>query len=466
MTAVRLSRSGGSPPPVRLVHLGLGNFFRAHQAWYTQHSPDAAEWGYAAFAGRGPGLAARLAGQDGLYTTVTRAAEGDRFEVVGSLAAAHPADDHPAWLGYFSSPLVSVVTTTITEAGYVRRPDGALDTKDQQLQADIAVLRADPEGLVRTAPARLVAGLAARRRADAGPLALVPCDNMAGNGDAASRVIRELAELLDPALARWIAESISFVTTEVDRITPRPAPEDAAAVLAGTGRRDDCPVVTEPFTEWTLSGEFPAGRPGWEGAGAVFTADVAPFEHRKLWMLNGAHSLLAYAGSLRGHLTVADAIADDSCRAWVEQWWSEAARHLPQEAAELDAYRRALLARFTNPRIRHQLAQIAADGSQKLPIRILPVLRQERAEGRIPLAGTRILASWICHLRGMGAPVSDVRATALVAAASGPIATAAARVLAELDPALADDEAVLAAVVGQVQRFCAGPVGSARAADA
>ena len=137
-----------------------------------------------------------------------------------------------------------------------------------------------------------------------------------------------------------------------------------------------------------------------------------------------------------------------------------------RKRAELDAYCRALLARFANPRIRHQLAQIAADGSQKLPIRILPVIAPSGPRAGFPLPRTRILASWICHLRGMGAPVSDVRATALVAAASGPIPTAAARVLAELDPALADDEAVLAAVVGQVQGFCAGPVGSARAADA
>jgi fructuronate reductase len=448
---------------VRLLHLGLGNFFRAHQAWYTEHSPDAADWGYAAFAGRGAGLAARLAAQDGLYTAVIRAADGDRFELIGSLTGAHAADDHDAWLGYLSSPHLRVVTTTVTEAGYLRRPDGGLDTEHPGLQEDLQVLQANPEGLVRTAPARLVAGFAARRRGDAGPLALVPCDNMAGNGPAAAGVIRDLAERLDPALAQWIAESVSFVTTEVDRITPRSSRGDASDVLTATGRVDDCPVVTEPFTEWAICGDFPAGRPSWEAAGAVFTSDVTPFENRKLWMLNGAHSLLAYAGSIRGHVTVADAIADDTCRVWVEQWWTSAMRQLTpsltppltQSQPDLDAYRCALLTRFANSRIRHQLAQIAADGSQKLPIRILPVLRAERAEGRIPLAATRILASWICHLRGMGAPVSDVRAATVVAKASGPTPTAARRVLGELDPALGDDEAVVAAVVDQVHEFAA-----------
>ena len=460
-----LSRSGRAAPPVRLVHLGLGNFFRAHQAWYTEHAPDGSAWGYAAFAGRGPGLAERLSSQDGLYTAIIRSADGDRFEVIASLTATHAADDHRAWLGYLRSPHLSLVTTTVTEAGYLRRPDGSLDTKDQQLQADLQALRSDPEASVRTAPARLVAGLAARRRAEAGPLSLVPCDNMAGNGAAVSRVLREFAELLDPALAEWIADTVDVVTTEVDRITPRSTPEDVSAVLTATGQRDDCPVVTEPFTEWTLAGDFPAGRPRWEAAGAVFTSDVAPFENRKLWMLNGAHSLLAYAGSIRGHQTVADAIADEVCRGWVEEWWNEAAAYLTQPPAELDAYRSALLSRFHNPRIRHLLAQIAADGSQKLPIRILPVLRSGRAAGRIPLAATRILAAWICHLRGSGAPVSDVRESAVVAAATGPLSSAVPRALAELDPALAEDEPVVAAVRDQMRELAgsglspgAGPV--------
>lgn len=440
---------------MRLVHLGLGSFFRAHQVWYTAHSTDAGDWGYAAFAGRGAGLAARLAAQDGLYTLITRAPEEDRYEALDRVAQTHPAHDHEAWLGYLRSPQVSLVTTTITEAGYLRRPGGELDTEDPALKADLAVLRANPEGGVTTAPARLVAGFAARRRADAGPLALVPCDNMAGNGEAAARVIGELAERIDPSLAQWIAESVAVVTTEVDRITPRPSPADASAVLVATGRVDDCPVVTEPFAEWALCGDFPAGRPRWEAAGAIFTSDVTPFENRKLWMLNGAHSLLAYAGSPRGHVTVADAIADDACREWVEDWWGEAAHHLTLSQPDLDAYRGALLTRFANPRIRHQLGQIATDGSQKLAIRILPVLRAERSEGRIPPAATRILAAWICHLRGTGVPVCDVRGPALVAAASGSLPKAVRRVLGELEPGLGDDDPLVAAVVDQVDECAA-----------
>ena len=200
----------------------------------------------------------------------------------------------------------------------------------------------DPTATVHTAPARLAAGCAARRRADAGPLTLVPCDNLPGNGAVAARVVRDLAELVDPALADWIDRSVSCVTTVVDRITPRTTPDDRRAVAEATGVDDCCPVGTEPFHEWVLSGAFPAGRPQWDKAGATLADDIDPYEDRKLWLLNGAHSLLAYAGSARGHQTVAEAVADDTCREWMQQWWTEASRHIDLPADVLDNYRAAL----------------------------------------------------------------------------------------------------------------------------
>jgi len=435
---------------VRLVHLGLGNFFRAHQAWYTDRAPDRGEWGYAAFGGRDGGdLADSLRRQDGLYTLVTRAADGDTFEVISSLTQAHPAAEHEAWLACFTSPRLAAITMTVTEAGYCRRPDGGLDVDRPAVRADLENLRRDPTALVRTAPARLVAGLAARRRVGGGPLAVVPCDNVSGNGAIAERVVAELAQLIDEAVATWIADSVSVVTTTVDRITPRPVEDDVVAVADATGVDDTSPVVTEPFNEWVLSGVFPAGRPSWDTVGATFTDDVTPFEHRKLWLLNGAHSLLAYAGSIRGHATVAEAIGDQTCRAWVQEWWEEASPHLDQPPEHVAGYCAALLERFANVRIRHLLAQIAADGSQKLPIRILPALRAERTAGRLPTGATRVLAAWVCHLRGLGAPVSDARADDVVPLAQGPLPDAVRRVLGALDPALADDKDVVGVVVSQ-----------------
>jgi fructuronate reductase len=455
-TADKLSRAAGKgrpAAPVRLVHLGLGNFFRAHQAWYTERTPDAADWGYAAFTGRRGELADALNAQEGLYTLITRAADGDRFDMLGSISRAHAGADHEAWLGYLASPEVRAVTITVTEAGYVRSPDGGLDRDRDQVKADVEALRQDLGAVVRTAPARLVAGCAARRRADGGPLTIVSCDNLPGNGAVVSRVVHDLAELVDPGLADWIAGSVATVTTMVDRITPKTTEEDLRTVREATGLDDRCPVGTEPFSEWVLSGRFPGGRPRWEDASATVTDDIEPYEHRKLWLLNGGHSLLAYAGSILGHQTVAEAVADETCRGWLEEWWSEASRHLDLPEADVAAYRRALLDRFANPKMHHRLDQIAADGSQKLPVRILPTLRQERAAGRLPHGAARVLAAWVCHLRGAGAPVNDARADQVMPLAAGPLPEAVPQVLAALDPALADDEDLVAAVLADAQQL-------------
>ena len=440
-------------PRVRHVHLGLGNFFRAHQAWYTAHASDGGDWGIAAFTGRSPDLARALAAQDGLYTLVTRGPDGDAFEVVPSVARAHAASEHEAWLGYLADPAVRVVTTTVTEAGYVRDPAGDPDVGRPELAADLETLRREPTVLVRTAPARLVAGLLARRRADAGPLTVVPCDNLPDNGAAVARVLLGLAEQVDPALRSWIEESVGFATTMVDRITPEPTAVDVAAVAAGTGVQDRAPVVTEPFTEWVLSGAFAAGRPAWQDAGATFTTDVAPFEQRKLWLLNGAHPMLAYAASLRGHVTVADAMRDPVCRAWIEDWWDAAAPHLTLPAADVAAYRAALTDRFANPRMAHRLDQIAFDGSQKLPIRTVPVLRLEVAAGRVPVGAVRPVAAWVCHLRGHGAAVTDARLEELSPLVGGSLRDAVQRVLGVLAPDLAAHAALVDAVVDQAEEL-------------
>jgi fructuronate reductase len=435
---MRLTRDAA--PPVRIVHLGLGNFFRAHQAWYTSAAPDADRWGIAAFTGRSRSLADELTAQGGLYTLIVRGPESDEFLVPGAVARAHAGTDLTAWRDSVARPEVAVLTLTVTEAAYLRGRDGRLDDTRDDVRHDVAALRRG-HGEVTTVPGKLVAGLAARRTAGGGPLAVVSCDNLPGNGEATAGVVADLAALADPALGRWIRDAVAFPTTMVDRITPKTTPDDVRAVAASTGAQDTAPVVTEPFTEWVLSGDFPAGRPAWDAAGARFVADVVPHETRKLLLLNGGHSLLAYAGSARGHDTIAGAVADPVCLAWLHQWWDEAVRHVPLPAAELSDYRAALLSRFTNPRIRHTLAQIASDGSQKVPIRVLPVLRAERAAGRMPPGAVRVLAAWIGHLRGAGAPVNDAGAEPYRRAAGSP-----RDVLALLAPDLATDQELIAAL--------------------
>ncbi|MET0694016.1 MAG: mannitol dehydrogenase family protein, partial [Propionibacteriaceae bacterium] len=439
----RLSRDlqgTGPAAPVRIVHLGVGNFHRAHQAWYTAHSPDSADWGIAAFTGRRPDTADALVPQDGLYTLITRSAEGDTFEVVGSLSAVHPSSDHASFLDYLGRAEVAVVTITVTEAGYVRGGDGRLDLARDTIVADLQTLRDDPRAAVRTLPAKLVAGLMARRAAGAEGITLLSCDNLPENGAVTRTVVFDLAAEVDPTLGEWIEAHVDFATSMVDRITPATTDEDRDLVEQSCGYVDADPVPTEPFSEWVVSGRFPAGRPRWEEAGASLVEDVEPFEQRKLWLLNGSHSQLAYAGSIRGHETIAEAIGDPDCLAWVELYWDEASRHLSLPADSVADYRAALLSRYANPRVRHRLAQIAADGTTKLAVRTLPPIRAERAEGRVPVGCATTLAAWILHLRGHGAPVNDALAgPALAAAEASDLSDAVPAVLEVLESGLGHD---------------------------
>lgn len=427
----RLSRTPGAAtlpaaaPPVRIVHLGLGAFSRSHLAWYTAHAENASEWGIAAYAGRSRDLADRLTAQGGLYTLVERGPECDRFEVIGSVVRAHAGDDLESLLRDLAAPETAIVTLTITETGYASTPDGSPDLDHFGMARDLDALRAfGSEAAVAslarpvTALGRLALGLELRRRADGPALALVSCDNLPDNGDRLRRGIEGLAAAAFPALADWLAANVSFVSTSVDRITPRVEAGDIAEVSAATGWLDEAPVIAEPFSDWVLSGEFPSGRPAWESAGATFVTDLEPYELRKLWMLNGAHTLLACAGLLRGHVTVAEAIADPECRSAVERLWDEDARNLPADL-DLDDYRAALLERFSNARIEHRLDQIAIDSVAKLRVRVAPVAERELAAGRSAQGCAAVLAVWIAAIEA-GFCVADAAGLEIADALASP----------------------------------------------
>ncbi|TLM83717.1 mannitol dehydrogenase family protein [Pseudarthrobacter sp. NamE2] len=402
-------------PPVRIVHLGLGAFHRSHQAWYTQHAGDAGEWGIAAFSGRRPDAADTLSAQDGLFTLVQRSGDGDAFELVGSIVEAVDGANLQRLKEMVASRQTSVITLTITEAAYALDGSGALESS--------------PLG-------RLVLALGARREAGAAPVAIVSCDNLAHNGAVTRNAVLNLAGRFE-GLPDWIGANVSFVSTSVDRITPKPTTADLGLVADACGYLDAAAVVTEPFRNWVLSGDFPAGRPRWEDAGAVFVDDIEPYENRKLWLLNGAHSILAYSGLFRGHRTVAEALSDPICRDAVEEFWDEAARHLPASLG-IPEYRAALLERFGNGRIAHHLAQIAMDGTTKLRMRALPVLAAERAAGRPGDGAARMIAAWLAYLSttdGFQDPLAADINTAN--ALKGSKRTAA--LVALLDPDLAGD---------------------------
>ena len=457
----RLDRTLGPYPkaPIRIVHLGLGAFHRSHEAWYTQHSGDWADWGIAAFTGRRPDAADVLAEQDGLYTLIERSGHGDSFEVIGSIVEAVDGADVGRLCELVSAQETSIVSLTITEAAYGLASDGSFDAGSPGVAEDLATLNtagadagAGSAGAPTTPLGRLVLALAARKDAGAGPLAVVSCDNLSRNGEVARRAVLGMAEAWDAATTAWIGQNVSFVSTSVDRITPRTTAADVAEVEASCGYRDDSPVVAEPFTDWVLSGEFPAGRPRWEDAGAVVVDDIEPYENRKLWLLNGAHSLLAYAGQLRGHSTVSMALEDSLCREAVELFWDEAATHLHGDDLHVPEYREALRERFGNVRIAHHLSQIAADGTTKLRMRAVPVLEAERAQGRSGAACALMLAAWVDYLAQESEP-QDPLASAIRTAngLAGPDRVAA--LLNLISPQLAHDPEIVSLVAARCGAF-------------
>lgn len=378
--------------------MGLGAFHRSHLAWYTAHASDAAEWGIAAYTGRSAGLAEELTAQDGLYTLVVRSPTGDEAERIDSIVRAHPGTDIPSFMNDVAAPETAIVSLTITEAAYA----------DQALPLDRTLLAESKDTDLSdirpsTAIGRLVLGLEARRRAGSGALALVSCDNLPENGGVLRQAVHAVATEVT-GLVDWIDVHVSFVSSSVDRITPRLSNEETIELAHRYG--DRAPVVAEPFSDWVIAGEFSAGRPQWESAGARFTGDLEPWEARKLWLLNGAHTLLASLGRLHGHLTVAEAITDAECLRDVNAYWDEACRHLPA-GLELPEYRAALLERFRNPRIRHLLAQIGLDADTKMRVRIAPVAERERSARRSADACAKVVAAWLA-IDGSGTDRSSV----------------------------------------------------------
>ncbi|MGP9536593.1 mannitol dehydrogenase family protein [Brachybacterium sp. AOP43-C2-M15] len=380
-----------SPSDVgRLVHLGIGNFARAHTLVATQR---AGGWSVVAFTGRSAAMADALNAQHGEYGLIVRGAEGDEVSLVDVIDAVHPASDVDTLVELLADPFTAVVTLTITEKGYAAGSDPATSV-----------------------PARIALGLQARREAGvAEPIALVSCDNLTGNGE----VLREavLAEL-DEETRAWCEDHVDVISSMVDRITPSADENAAQTVRDATGLVDAVPVVTEPFTEWVLEDRFRGRRPEWEKAGVQFTDDLEVHERRKLRLLNGAHTLMAYAGQVAGVERVDEAIAHREVRALVEQLWSEARATLPLPADELDAYTDALEERFRNPRLADNLIRIAADGTAKLPVRALPVIAELGGPDTAPGEVSAIAAwtAWVTDRVRGGHEVQDPKSEAIAAA--------------------------------------------------
>lgn len=384
-----------------IVHLGVGAFHRAHQAVYVDDILETdPRWGIVGASLRRPDTRDALKPQDSLYTLVSRAGKGDEFRVVGSLLDVLQAeDDRAALFDALTDENTRIVSLTITEKGYCHDPaTGELDADHPDIVHDLA----HPDA-PRSAPGLLVQALAERRSRGFAAFTVVSCDNLPSNGDTARRIVVGFAQRLDPIIGNWIRNETAFPSTMVDRIVPATTDADREEVAKVLGVADAWPVMTEPFSQWVIEDDFPAGRPDFGAAGAQMVADVAPFELMKLRMLNGSHSTLAYLGYLAGFETVADAIADDDIEALIKRLMhEEAIPTLDVPGVDLSDYALALIERFANPALHHRTWQIAMDGSQKLPQRLLGTIR-DRIAARAPYPCLALgVAAWMRYVTGVG----------------------------------------------------------------
>ncbi|MEU9061257.1 mannitol dehydrogenase family protein [Streptomyces sp. NPDC048430] len=450
----------------RIVHFGLGAFHRAHQAVYTENAAahTGEPWGITAVAPRSSGTVRTLRDQDCLYSLTERRAGGSVCRVVGAVVdALAMGPDAKAVDALLADPEVTVVTLTVTEKGYHRSPlTGGLDTSAASVAADLA---ARPDGPLTTVVGRLAAGLAARTRAGAPPVSVVSCDNMAGNGTALGRVVRDFVRASawpdrDEVLDR-MAGSVAYPATVVDRIVPAVGEADRMAASAALGVRDALPVAGEPYRQWVLEDSFVAPRPSWERDGALFVPDVTPYQLTKLRLLNGSHSALAHLGLLAGCATIADTMAADWGESVVRALCGEVAPTLPAGGPDPVDYAEDLILRFRNPAMRHLLRQIGSDASLKIVERWLPALRELRGRG----AGTPVLelalAAWVHGTRPGTTALTDPAAEALAAcwpvpARPADTVRALLRTVGAAD--LAGDDALCAAVADRLPALRAGRI--------
>jgi fructuronate reductase len=393
--AVLRPRYDRSQVTASIVHLGVGAFHRAHQAVMTDAvlaSGDLA-WGIVGAGLMTTATKDALAPQDGLYTLVERSAGAEQLRVVGSIVKLLGGEaDLSRVLEHMCAPSTRIVSLTVTEKGYY------LDVASGQLLINAPMVAAD---LAHPTQPKTILGLIVQalrqRRADGvPPFTVLSCDNLPNNGKTAKAAVLAFARQLDPDLAAWINTEVCFPCTMVDRITPATTDADRAYVNTQLGMTDAWPIVTEGFVQWVIEDNFSMGRPDWTLGGAVFSNEIEAWEAMKLRCLNGAHSTLAYLGQLTGRETVADAMQLPLITDLLDQLWTEVLEVLKAPAGVDPAdYVEQLKLRFCNPALKHRTLQIAMDGSQKLPQRLLASLRDRLAKGLPSPALATAIAAWM-----------------------------------------------------------------------
>lgn len=382
---------------IGIVHLGIGAFHRAHQAWYTDLAIEAGDegWGILGVSLRSDVAANQLNPQNCLYSVTAADSETSSTRVIGSIrqvVAATTQNGIASAVAAIAAPATRIVSLTVTEKGYARC---ASSESSSEVAQPIYPL--------------LAAGLRRRRDADLSGLTLLSCDNLPSNGERLSTSLTTYLASRDADTADWVSVNCTFPSTMVDRIVPAPTPQDLNAAATILGLEDEAAVITEPFSQWIIEDRFAEDRPVWERVGVRLTENVQPFETAKLRMLNGAHSALAYLGLERGYKFVDEAMDDPVLRLLIEALMRrEAADSFSSAPGQnLPAYADLLLERFSNCTVRHRLDQIAIDGSQKIPQRWLATIADRRARGLGSPAILAALAAWVRFVRGESGPVDD-----------------------------------------------------------
>ena len=383
-----------------IVHLGIGAFHRAHQAVFTQDAVElqGGNWGIVGASLQRADVPDALSSQDCLYT-VESLGLAARYRVMGVIRQALFAPRDPALLlEALASPATHVVTLTLSEKGYCLNADGILDFSHSDIAADLAMPDAP-----RSAIGWLALALAQRQGNGAGPLTILSCDNLQSNGEMLAQAVTAFCERARPGLTSWIAANTAFPQTLVDCIVPASDAAHRVRVQAALGMEDFASVQREDFAQWVIQDRFAGPTPAWGAVGAQIVPDIAGYQRLKLHVLNAAHSALAYLGLPRGYTYVREAIADPQLLAFLDQM---VAQEIAPALAPLDVagYWRTVKLRFANPMIDHRLAQIAEDGSLKLPQRLFPLLEANAQTGRDIAQMAAVVRAWLALMASAGRP--------------------------------------------------------------
>ena len=385
-----------------IVHLGIGAFHRAHQAFYTEAvlNKFGGDWGIIGSSLRSASVRDQLVPQDCLYTLVERSGEGEKLQLIGAVLETLVGPENPAALvAQMAADNIKIVSLTITEKGYCHDPaTGNLNLNHPDIIHDLAHLDKPVSAI-----GFLVSALKQRFDNNQKAFTLLSCDNLPNNGEVLEKVVCQFAEKIAPAFAQWIKTNATFPCTMIDRIVPATTDEDRREIEARLGLRDEGMVVCEPFSQWVVEDKFADGRPEWEQVGVLLVEDVRVFEKIKLRLLNGAHSTMAYTGYLSGFDYISEVMEQPAFVNLVKTYMAREAGETVTAPAgfDIEAYKQQLRERFSNKALKHRTWQIAMDGSQKLPQRLLETLREQlQGNGHIDILCLGV-AAWIRYVSGV-----------------------------------------------------------------